>query len=139
MRRREFITLAGAAAAWPLAVRAQQSRKAPRIGVLLPGTPTSFAVRAKALTEGLRDLGYVEGQTIAIEWKWAEDKIERIPKLADELVRANVDVIVTGGTSAATANRLSPRAIRADATTSGPRGRRAPDAASGSRSAHRPT
>jgi putative tryptophan/tyrosine transport system substrate-binding protein len=91
------------ATGWPLAARAQQSQKAPRIGVLLPGSPTSFSVRANAFLEGLRDLGYVEGRTIAIEWKWAEDQIERFPELAAELVRANVDVIVTDGTSAATA------------------------------------
>jgi putative ABC transport system substrate-binding protein len=102
--RREFIMLLGSAAAtWPLPIGAQPSRKSPRIGVLLPGTPTSFAPRAKAFLGGLRDLGYVEGQTIAIEWKWGEDRIERFPELAAELVRANVDVIVTGGTSAATA------------------------------------
>jgi putative tryptophan/tyrosine transport system substrate-binding protein len=111
LKRREIITLLGGAAAWPLAAHAQQPQKAPRIGVLLPGTPTSFAVRAKAFTEGLRDLGYVDGQTIAIEWKWAEDKVERIPELAAELVRTNVDVIVTGGTSAATALKSATRTI----------------------------
>jgi putative tryptophan/tyrosine transport system substrate-binding protein len=111
MRRREFIAALGGAAAWPVVAHAQQSRKAPRIGVLLPGTPTSFAVRANAFVEGLRDLGYVEEQTIAIEWKWADDKIDRIPELAAELVRANVDVIVTGGTSAATALKSATRTI----------------------------
>jgi len=71
MRRREFITLVGgAAAAWPLAARAQQSYRVPRIGVLLLGTPTSFAARTQAFVEGLRDLGYVEGRTVAIDWKW---------------------------------------------------------------------
>jgi putative ABC transport system substrate-binding protein len=92
-------------------VHAQQSQKLPRIGVLLPGTPTSFAVRANAFLEGLRDLGYVEGRTIAIEWKWAEDKIERLPELSAELVRANVDVIVTGGTSAATALKSATKTV----------------------------
>jgi len=102
--RREFITLlGGAAAAWPLAARAQQSRKVPRIGVLLPGTAASFALRTKAFLEGLRDLGYVEGQTIAIEWKWGQDRTEGLPELAAELVGRNVDVIVTGGTPAAKA------------------------------------
>ena len=102
--RREFITLlGGAAAAWPLAARAQQSRKVPRIGVLLPGTAASFALRTKAFLEGLRDLGYVEGQTIAIEWKWGQDRAEGLPELAAELVGRNVDVIVTGGTPAAKA------------------------------------
>jgi putative tryptophan/tyrosine transport system substrate-binding protein len=104
MRRREFITLlGGAAAAWPLAARAQQPRKVPRIGVLLPGTAASFALRAKAFVEGLRELGYVDGQTIAIEWKWGQDRVEGLPGLAAELVGRNVDVLVTGGTPAAKA------------------------------------
>ena len=77
LQRREFISLlAGAAASWPLAARAQSPRKVPRIGVLLPCTAASFALRTKALLEGLRDLGYVEGQTIAIEWRWGQDRVE---------------------------------------------------------------
>jgi putative ABC transport system substrate-binding protein len=67
VRRREFITLLGGAAAWPLGARAQQSHRVPRIGVLLLGTPTSFAARTQAFVEGLRDLGYLEGRTVAIE------------------------------------------------------------------------
>ena len=77
--------------------------KVPRIGVLLPGTPASFSLRTKAFLEGLRNLGYVEGQTIAIEWKWGQDKVEGLPALAAELVGRNVDVIITGGTPAAKA------------------------------------
>jgi putative tryptophan/tyrosine transport system substrate-binding protein len=106
MRRREFITLLGGAAAsvsLPFAAHAQQSRKVPRIGVLLPGTPASFSLRTKAFLEGLRDLGYLEGQTIEIEWKWGQDRVEGLPELAAELVRRNVEVIVTGGTPAAKA------------------------------------
>src|SRR5262252_6111907 len=76
LRRREFITLLGGATAWPLAARAQQSHKVPRIGVLLPGTPTSFAPRTKAFVEGLQDLGYVEGRTVAFEWKCGQDRVE---------------------------------------------------------------
>jgi putative tryptophan/tyrosine transport system substrate-binding protein len=110
--RRGFIALLGGApATWPLPVGAQHSRKSLRIGVLLPGTPTSFASRAKAFLDGMRDLGYVEGQTISIEWKWGEDRVERFPELAAELVRANVDVIVTGGTSAATALKSATTTI----------------------------
>jgi putative ABC transport system substrate-binding protein len=101
MRRREFITLVGGAAAWPLTARAQQSHRVPRIGVLLLGTPTSFAARTQAFVEGLRDLGYVEGRTVAIEWKWGQDRVERLPDLAAELVGSQVDVILTGGTPAA--------------------------------------
>jgi ABC-type uncharacterized transport system substrate-binding protein len=103
MRRREFITLLGGAAAWPLAVRAQQSRKVSRIGILLPGTPASFSLRANAFLEGLRSLGHVEGQTIATEWRWGQDKVEGLSDLAAELVGHNVDVLVTGGTPAAKA------------------------------------
>jgi putative tryptophan/tyrosine transport system substrate-binding protein len=104
LRRREFITLlGGAAAAWPLTARAQQFPKLPHVGVLLPGTPASFSLRAKAFLEGLRTLGYVEGQTVAIEWRWGQDKVEGLSKLAAELVALNVDVMVTGGTPAAKA------------------------------------
>src|SRR5262245_42428965 len=104
MRRREFIAWLGATAvAPPIAARAQQPRKMPRIGVLLPGTPASFSLRANAFLEGLRSLGHVDGQTIAIEWKWGQDKVEALPGLAAELVGHNVDVIVTGGTPAAKA------------------------------------
>ena len=74
--RREFIALlGGAAASWPLAAHAQSPRKVPRIGVLLPGTAVSFALRTKSFLEGLRDLGYVDGQTIAIEWRWGQDRV----------------------------------------------------------------
>ena len=98
LQRREFLSLlGGAAASWPLAARAQSPRKVPRIGVLLPGTAASFALRTKALLEGLRDLGYVEGQTIAIEWRWGQDRVEGLPELAADLVGRNVDVLVTGG------------------------------------------
>ena len=104
LKRREFIALlGGAAATWPLAARAQSSRKVPRIGVLLPGTAASFALRTEAFLEGLRDLGYVDGQTIAIEWKWGQDRVEGLAELAADLVGRNVDVIVTGGTPAAKA------------------------------------
>ena len=104
MKRRRFISLLGGGlVAWPLALHAQQPRKVPRIGVLLPGTPASFSLRTKAFLEGLRNLGYVEGQTIAIEWKWGQDRVEGLPELAAELVGRNVDVIITGGTPAAKA------------------------------------
>ena len=103
LQRREFMALlGGAAASWPLAARAQP-RKVPRIGVLLPGTAASFALRTKALLEGLRDLGYVDGQTIAIEWRWGQDRVEGLVELAADLAGRNVDVLVTGGTPAAKA------------------------------------
>jgi putative ABC transport system substrate-binding protein len=111
VRRREFITLLGGAAGWPLIARAQQPGKVPRIGVLLAGTPASFSLRARALREGLQDLGYVEGKTIAIEWKWGHDRVEELPQLAAELVRLKVDVMVTAGTPAAKALKGATRTI----------------------------
>jgi len=115
MRRREFISLLGGAAApsllWPLAARAQRPRKVPLIGVLLAGTPASFSLRAQAFRNGLQDLGYVEGKTIAIEWKWGYDRVEGLPELAAELVGLNVDVIVTGGTPAAKALKKATQTI----------------------------
>jgi putative ABC transport system substrate-binding protein len=71
MRRRDFIVLVvGSATLEPLSVHAQYAQKAPRIGVLLPGTPASFSPRTKAFLDGLRELGYVKGRTIEIDWKW---------------------------------------------------------------------
>jgi putative ABC transport system substrate-binding protein len=93
MRRREFITLlGGAAAVWPLAARAQQPEKVARIGHLDVGPATARASRVEALRAGLRDLGYVEGKNIVIEFRWA-DGVQQLPELAAELVRMNVDVI----------------------------------------------
>lgn len=111
MRRREFMALVvGGATVWPLRIRAQ-SQKMPRIGVLLPGTPASFSLRANAFLDGLRELGHVEGKTIAIEWKWGQDRGETLAELAAELVRSNVDAIVTGGTAAAKAVRAATPTI----------------------------
>jgi putative ABC transport system substrate-binding protein len=93
MKRREFITLlGGAAATWPLAARAQQPKMA-RIGALYIGTADAESFK-KELREGLRELGYVEGKNIAFEFRSAEGKLERLPELAAELVRLKVDVIV---------------------------------------------
>src|SRR5260221_11580897 len=93
MRRREFITLLGGVAAWPLAARAQQP-KVPTIGVLIIGniSPEEFW---REFRQGLRDLGYIEGQNIRFEFLSAEGKIDRLPELAAELGRLKVDVIVT--------------------------------------------
>ena len=93
MRRRDFIAgIAGSAATWPLAVRAQQSAKVPRIGFLRLGPMSSNAGRVKALQTGLRELGYVEGKNIAIEFRWPET-VEQLSEFAAELVRINVDII----------------------------------------------
>ncbi len=115
MKRRAFLSLLAGAAApsllWPLAARAQQSHRVPRIGVLLLGTPASFAARTEAFIAGLRDLGYVEGRTVAIEWKWGQDQVDRLPGLAAELVRSQVDVIVTAGTPPAKILKSATRSI----------------------------
>ena len=112
MRRRDFTVLfVVGMTTWPLQIQAQQSRKIPRIGVLLPGAPASSSPRTKALLDGLRELGYVEGRTIAIEWKWGHDQVDTLPGLAADLVRGNVDVIVTGGTPAAKALKATTRTI----------------------------
>jgi putative tryptophan/tyrosine transport system substrate-binding protein len=93
VRRREFITLIGGAAAWPVTARTQPSTKVARIGVLYIGLADAESFK-KELREGLRELGYVEGQNIAFEFRSAEGKLDRLPGLASELVRLKVDVIV---------------------------------------------
>jgi len=98
LRRREFITLlGGAAAAWPLAARAQQM-KLPTIGLLGGATPSAQAQWTAAFVQRLRELGWVEGQTVTIEYRWVEGRFERSPAIIAEFVRLKVDVIVTHAT-----------------------------------------
>jgi ABC-type uncharacterized transport system substrate-binding protein len=98
MNRRELITLVGgAAAAWPLAVGAQQAGKLPTIGVLGAATPATWNLFTAAFVRRLRELGWIEGRTIAIEYRWAEGRSERFAEIAAEFVRLKVDVIVTAG------------------------------------------
>jgi putative ABC transport system substrate-binding protein len=112
MRRRTFMVfLVCGMTLWPPGIHAQQPKKISRIGVLLPGTPASFSLRTKAFLDGLRELGYVEGVTIAFEWKWGQDRVETLSGLATDLVRSNVDVIITGGTSAAKALKAATTTI----------------------------
>jgi putative tryptophan/tyrosine transport system substrate-binding protein len=99
MRRRSFIALlGGAAAAWPLAARAQQSGKVYRIGFLGVTSLAEYGDRVEAVRTGLRRLGYEEGKNIVIHYRWAEGRYERLPELAAELVQLKVDVIVTHST-----------------------------------------
>jgi ABC-type uncharacterized transport system substrate-binding protein len=98
MRRREFITLIGGVAAWPLAVRAQQPAKIARIGFLGATTPSGVERNLKRFRAGLRDLGYIEGQNIVIDFRWAEGDYARLAEFAAELVRLRVDILVTHGT-----------------------------------------
>jgi putative tryptophan/tyrosine transport system substrate-binding protein len=99
MRRREFIKLLGGAAvvAWPVAARAQQAAKLPTIGFLGSASPSTQASRAAAFVQRLRELGWIENRTVAIEYRWAEGRSERYSEIAADFVRLKVDVIVTSG------------------------------------------
>jgi putative ABC transport system substrate-binding protein len=99
MRRREFIAGLGGAAALPVVARAQQPAT-PVIGLLIPGTPDRWQEIVAGINRGLSDTGYVDGRNLAIEYRWAEDRYERLPALADDLVRHRVSVIVTAGSTA---------------------------------------
>jgi ABC-type uncharacterized transport system substrate-binding protein len=100
--RRNFIALLGAAAAWPIAVRAQQPAM-PVIGYLNPGVPDVYADQLRAFRDGLKENGFVEGSTVAIDYHWAENKPERLPSLADQLVRRPVNVLTSVSAPAAVA------------------------------------
>jgi len=95
VRRREFITLLAGAAAWPLAARAQQPGKLPTIGFLGAATPVATSQWTAAFMQRLRELGWVDGRNVAIEYRWAEGRAERYTEIAAEFVRLKVDVIVT--------------------------------------------
>src|SRR5262245_63230659 len=90
MRRREFITLLGGAATWPLAARAQQAARLPRIGILWPDPVTASGHFVDAFRQGLGELGYVEGRNMTIEFRTAEGTMERLPDLAAELPASSI-------------------------------------------------
>ena len=100
MRRRNFISLIGGAAAWPLPVHAQRAGKLPTVGVLVPGTPSSHGQLFAIVVQRLRELGWIDGYTIAIQFRWAEGRTEQLAEIAAEFVRLKVDVIFTTGTPA---------------------------------------
>jgi putative ABC transport system substrate-binding protein len=103
LNRRDFISLLGGAATWPLGARAQQSAKVPRVGFLGNSTEALETNLVGPFREGLNALGYEEGRNIVVEYRWAEGKYERFPALIAELLAAKVDVLVTAGTPAAVA------------------------------------
>ena len=109
-RRKFLAALGGAAAAWPLAARAQQATM-PVIGILAVAAPEANTIRLRAIREGLRTVGYVEGQNVKVEYRWAEAHTGRLPALAAELVSRQVAVIVTSSTPSALAAKAATREI----------------------------
>jgi len=106
MRRRDFIAIVGGAATWPMAVSAQQAGKLPTIG-FLGADPAGFAPWTAAFVARLRELGWIDGRTVAIEYRWSEGRTERYAEIAAEFVRQKVDVIVTVGSAVPTVRQAT--------------------------------
>src|SRR5258708_33336174 len=100
MKRRAFIAGIGTTLAWPLTARAQQRPRLPTVGLLVPGTPESHGKWVAAFVQRLSELSWIEGRTVAIEYRWAEGRNERMTEIADEFVQMKVDVIVTSANGA---------------------------------------
>jgi putative ABC transport system substrate-binding protein len=111
VRRRTIITLLGGAVAWPAAARAQQTNRVPIIGFLGGATPSAESQRSAALVQRLRELGWIEGRTVAIEYRWAEGRGARFAEIAAEFVRLKVDVVVAAGTAPALAAKQATSVI----------------------------
>jgi ABC-type uncharacterized transport system substrate-binding protein len=110
MKRRKFIMLLGGAAAWPLAARAQQAEKRYTVGIFSAGGENVMPTLNRAFFDALRELGWVEGKNVIFEYRYAENRLERLPELAADLVRLKVDVIAAAGT-------LAPQAAKQATTT----------------------
>jgi putative ABC transport system substrate-binding protein len=110
-RRKFLATLGGAAAAWPLAARAQQAAKLPIIGFLGAATPSTTTPWIAAFVQRLREFGWVEGRNIVIEYRWAEGRTKRYAEIAAEFVRIKVDVIVTHSTAPVVAAKQATAVI----------------------------
>jgi ABC-type uncharacterized transport system substrate-binding protein len=111
MRRREFMGLIGGAMTWPFVARAQQPGKLPTIGFLGAATPSAASQWVAAFAQRLRELGWTEGRTVVIEYRWAEGRSERFAEIAAEFVRLKVDVIVTWGTASVVAAKQATSVI----------------------------